>query len=306
MQTVGRIGSLLLSPPPFLYDPSAMHSSAKLLVALLLAWSCSACGRAKAPDAPGVRVVSLAPSLTEIVCAVGASDLLVGRTSACDYPPDVVTNVTVIGEFGKPSLERLLAQSPTLVLSIDLADETVGKKIETLGLHRERIRCRSLDDIPSAVEKVGVLLDRSARASELAARIKKDVDTLRAEAGRLESRPTVYIETWHDPPWTAGKNTFLSELVWLAGGRNIADEIDKEHFQASAEWVLSKNPDIILCLYMSIEGSAKDVVLNRPGWKDVAAVRNGKVFDGFNNDLLLRPGPRVVEGIRELKERISQ
>ena len=282
-----------------------MTRSFQLVSAIAALLLLAACGPGDLPEQKEVRVVSLAPSLTEIVCAVGGADSLAGRTSACDYPPHVITNIPVIGEFGKPSLERLLAESPTLVLTIDLADETVGKKIETLGLHRERIRCRSLDDIPSAIEKVGVLLDKTDAASTLAAGIREEIRALRSDADKTTNRPTVYIETWHDPPWTAGKNTFLSELVWLAGGRNIGDEIDKEHFQASPEWVVSKNPDIILCLYMSLEGAAKNAVTERPGWKNVAAVRNGKVYDGFNNDLLLRPGPRVVEGIHQLKERIT-
>ena len=96
-----------------------------------------------APSAP-IRIVSLAPSITEAVCAVGAGDLLVGRTSACNYPDEVVASVPVIGGFGTPSLELLAKARPTLVLETALADEAIGLRIDAMGLRRERIRCRGL------------------------------------------------------------------------------------------------------------------------------------------------------------------
>jgi iron complex transport system substrate-binding protein len=104
---------------------------------------------------------------------------------------------------------------------------------------------------------------------------------------------------------TVGTNAFLSELVHLAGGRNIGDDVEKDYFQTSSEWVVAKNPEIILCLYMSDKGSAKEDVLRRAGWQSVKAVRQGTVYDGFNNDLVLRPGPRVLQSIELLKKRIQ-
>jgi len=114
----------------------------------------------------GERVVSLAPSVTEIVCAVGGAGLLVGRTSACDYPPEIVSKVPIIGGFGAPSLERLIAIRPTLVLDVDLADDTLAAQLQAAGLRRERVRCRGLADIPDALLQVGALLHRDGVARE--------------------------------------------------------------------------------------------------------------------------------------------
>lgn len=252
------------------------------------------------------RVVSLAPSLTEIVCAVGAEDLLVGRTTACDYPPQVATDVPAIGGFGVPSLEMLVSVSPTLVLDVALADESVGRKIENLGLLREQVRCRRLDDIPQAIRHIGRLLGKTKRAQVLAEELETRTAELRKEAAATRERPSVYVEIWHDPMTTAGKRTFLSELIHLAGGHNIGDEVDSEYFQVSPEWVVARNPDIILCFYMARNHGARTLVLTRAGWQQVRAIRNRAVYDGFDNNLILRPGPRVLQGLEALRTTIAE
>ena len=129
---------------------------------------------------------------------------------------------------------------------------------------------------------------------------------MRNNSEQTEERPLVYIEIWNDPIYTIGKKSFLSELIYLAGGKNVGDESGREYFKASDEWVISKKPDIILCLYMARDTSAVDSVMARAGWNTVPAVRNRRVYDGFENNLVLRPGPRVLEGIKVLKEKISQ
>ena len=90
-------------------------------------------------------------------------------------------------------------------------------------------------------------------------------------------------------------------MIYLAGGRNLGDDVEKDYFEVSPEWVVSRNPDIVLCFYMSKGSGARRSVLERTGWQQVNAVRSGAVFDGFDNNLILRPGPRVLEGIEALK-----
>ena len=154
------------------------------------------------PSAPSVstagaaRVVSLAPSLTEMVCALGGEDLLVGRTSACDYPTNVTGRIPVVGGFGAPSMELLIAAKPTLILDVALSDETLGRKIEAVGLRRERIECRRLDDVPHAVETVGGLLHRQAEAGRLAGAMRAQIRVLRERARTEARRPKVFVEIW--------------------------------------------------------------------------------------------------------------
>ena len=149
-----------------------MASAKAIVLAVLSAALLQGCGkREEIPRTPSLskhRVVSLAPSITEIVCAVGGPEVMAGRTSACDYTAEIKDTVPVIGQFGKPSLELLLTASPTLVLDVALSDEAVGKKIEQLGIKRERIRCENLNDICEAIVRVGELLELEKEAKDIA------------------------------------------------------------------------------------------------------------------------------------------
>jgi iron complex transport system substrate-binding protein len=246
------------------------------------------------------KVVSLAPSLTEMMYAIGAGDQLVGRTSACDWPKEAL-KVPVAGAFGRPSLEVLAALHPDLVIDADLEERHAGEQITALGIRKETIQCRTPDDIPRALRLLGKLTGHSGKADSLALRIEQGLSAFRKEASGSSSRKKVYLELWDDPVWTGGKGSYVAALIALAGGQNIGDAVDREYFEISQEWVISENPDIIACMYMSRRSSAAEKVMNRPGWNTIAAVREKRVYDRFDNNIFLRPGPRVLEGIRQLR-----
>lgn len=274
-----------------------------LLLAFLLLSSCSK-EDAVSFDS-GIRVVSLAPNLTEIVFAIGADDRLVGRTSACNYPESVQT-IKTVGGFGAPSIEMLMAIKPDFILEVDLEDEAVGQKLDSVGLRRVRIECAVLDDIPSAIRQVGELLGAQERAETLANEIASEVRLYKEAAIFVVNRPKVYVEIWSDPIFTAGKNSFVSQVIWLAGGTNIADSIEKPYFSASEEWVIAQNPDIIFCAYTHDETSGGNSVAKRKGWGSVNAVKNDCIYSDINTDIYLRPGPRVLEGLRAFKKKMSE
>ena len=254
-----------------------------------------------ATDKPSI--VSLAPSMTEMIFAIGAGDQLVGRTTACDWPA-VAAKVPVAGSFGRPSLEVLAAIHPDLVVDVDLADEEMGKKILALGIHQESIACKSPDDIPAALRKLGKLTGHTREADSLALSISKGLAQFKTEADRQKNKKSVYLEIWNDPFWTGGKGSYTSELVACAGGRNIGDAVEKEYFEISQEWVIEKSPEVIACMYMAKTSSAADNVMNRPGWRSIAAVKHRLVYDRLDNNLFLRPGPRVLEGVAQLHRMI--
>lgn len=247
------------------------------------------------------RIVSLAPSLTEMLYAIGAGDRLVGRTSACDWPKEA-QKIRILGAFGRPSLEMLAAAEPDLVLDVDLADEAAGRKITALGIRREHIRCQSPDDIPPALRKLGRLTGNARQADSLATVIEQGLAACRKTALEQPVKKRIYLEIWDDPLWTGGKNSFTSQLIAIAGGSNIGDTVDKEYFQASPEWIISENPDVIACMYMSKPALAVGKVLKRPGWEGITAIRNRKVFANLDNNIYLRPGPRVLDGIEGMKQ----
>ncbi|WP_235670306.1 cobalamin-binding protein [Prosthecochloris vibrioformis] len=276
------------------------------LLVLLLLTSMTGCSTRTDTESAGSgtklpTIVSLAPSITEMVYAVGAGEQLIGRTSACDYPAEV-EKVQVVGAFGRPSLEMLLSLSPGIILDADLADEQMGQKISELGLRRERISIQTPDDIPAAIRQIGSLAGHSQQADSLAAVIEKGLEQYNDEAAQLERRPEVYLEIWDDPLWTGGSTSYTSALISYAGGRNIGDAVAKEYFETTPEWVITENPDIIACMYMSRNIPAIEKVSRRPGWEHITAVKEGRIYDNFDNSLFLRPGPRVLEGIAELQE----
>jgi len=271
-----------------------------LIVAVLLA-GCG-CPVERAEEPGGTRLVSLAPNLTEIICAIGAEDCLVGRSSACDYPPGIGDRVPAVGGFGTPSIESVIAVRPSRVIEVDLGDETQGRQLEEMGIDRERIPCALVADIPKAIRRVGELTAKQEAARALAGELERGLALRRERVASVTHRPRVYVEVWHDPPMTGGRNSFLSELVQLAGGNNIGDATAEQFFRVSDEWVVSQDPEVVICAYMVKKANAAELVLQRPGWGDIAAVRDGAVYAGFNNDLLLRPGPRVLEGIDVVRQ----
>lgn len=254
---------------------------------------------------PGVRVVSLAPSITEMIYAVGAGSNLVGRTSACTYP-DEVLSVPVVGGFGMPSLETLVKTRPDYVLEAVLGDDSLGRKIDQLGLKRINIECKRLADIPAALRQIGAIVGRQQASEALAARLEGEIAGVMQSVPDAECKPRILVEIWGDPVMAAGCNSFISDIIKLAGGVNVGDEGESDYFATSSEWVVDRNPDIIICLYMDKRYGPAEMVKRRPGWQQINAVKNGRVYDGLPNDVLLRPGPRVMKGIEAVKSIIKE
>ncbi len=251
------------------------------------------------------RIVSLAPSVTEMMFAIGAGEHLVGRTTACDWPAEAA-KVPVAGAFGRPSMEMLASMHPDIVIDVDLEEERNSSKIKDLNIRTERIVCKNPDDIPGAIRTLGKLTGHQRKADSLAGVIEHGLAGFRKKNLLRTEKPLVYLEIWDDPFWTGGKDSYTSALIGYAGGRNIGDAVRKEYFEISQEWVIEQNPDIIACMYMSKETPAAAGVMQRTGWHHISAVRHKKVFDGFDNSLFLRPGPRVLEGIAQMERLIEK
>ncbi|MDD4872960.1 MAG: helical backbone metal receptor [Kiritimatiellae bacterium] len=262
------------------------------------------CSKKQQDVSSGDRIVSLAPNMTEIVCAIGAGDVLVGRTTACNYPPEIVSKVPAVGDFGVPSFESVVAAHPTLILEADLKNEIIGRRLDEMGLRRLRVPCNSLSDIPVAIRSIGVVLHKEANANILADNLVANIEEFKRAVPK-NNRPKVFMEISSDPLITAGSKSFISELVALAGGENIGDKITRQYFEISSEWVVSRNPDIILCLNKPSKGAIRNLVMKRSGWQGIAAIRQGRVYDNFNLDVISRPGPRVLQGIEELRDCIA-
>lgn len=254
------------------------------------------CGPApvRPPGGAPVRVVSLAPNVTEIVCAVGAAEVLVGRSSACRYPA-AVTNVPVAGDFGVPALEAIAQLAPTHVLVVDLAEKNSVVALERLGVKPVRLSCRRLEDIARVIREVGVLVGRPEAGERLAGEFEGRLAELRQQAVPAR-RPRVFVELWADPLMTVGRESFVSELVELAGGWNVTGDVARDYFVVGAEVVLARDPEVVV----QLEPVPPDVRL-RPGWSQVTAVRENRICAGVDRDLVQVPGPRVLEAVAQLR-----
>jgi len=260
-------------------------SRSLLPIAVLVA---AGCGHRPAA-ASGLRVVSLVPSVTEIIYAVGAGGVLVGNTNQCDYP-EAAKGVYKVGDFMTPDLERIVALRPGLVfLTLPMHQQLLAKLKEMkLPVYVSRPA-----DIPAAfkeIDTVARLLGRKAAGDSLVASMRKRFDSIPAFA----DTPRVYVEISGTPLMTAGGGTFINELLARAGGRNVFGSSLQEYPVVDPEAVLKADPEVMLLLHPDM--SVRDVA-SRVGWGGIGAVKHGRIYDKLDEDLLFRPGPRVVDGV---------
>lgn len=274
-------------------------------------WLCIALIAARALFSPAsvlaqVRVASLAPNLTELIFELGFHSNLVGRSSACDYPPEVRA-ISVIGDFGRPNWELLARIKPDLVVATDLERPAMLKSLIALGVRAELLPCESWDQLMHAARVISEALGAPEHGESWCRRMVEHREALEREVREYygaRSKPRVYVEIWHHPLTTAGGGSFLNELITLAGGDNVAANLPMSYPHISSEWVVTQDPDVVLLAYMLPIGQAEEALKSRVGWSGLSVFRTGGVVSDIPPELLLRPGPRSFEGARMLAERL--
>jgi len=246
------------------------------------------CGHRPATE-PGLKAVSLVPSVTEIVYAVGAGSMLVGNTNQCDFPAGA-KSVYKVGDFMGPDLERIVALRPGLVFLTLPMHRQLLEKLNELGVPAYVSRPADMKAVFKEIDTVAQLLGRKASGESLVAAMRRQLDSVTTFA----DTPRVYVEISGTPLMTAGGGTFINELLERAGGRNVFRSSVQEYPVVDPEAVLKADPQVILLLHPDMR--ATDVAL-RIGWGGISAVRQGRVYDQLDEDLLFRPGPRIVEGV---------
>jgi len=249
---------------------------------------------------PVERIVSLAPSNTEIVFALGLGDRVVGVTDFCDYPPEAL-EITKIGGV-EPNLEQIVALDPDLVLAIGgEPDPPVIGQLQELGLAVLVLKPNDLDGIYHDIELVGQATGAQQEATDLTTEMRERIAAVTNVTASAAERPLVFYELdGTDPtrPWTAGSGSWHDRFIQLVGGRNLAGDQESAWVQFNAEEIVAQDPDVII-LGDSAWGTTPESVAERPGWDIIAAVQNGHVYP-IDDSLISRPGPRVAEGIEEL------
>jgi len=256
--------------------------------------------------AEAARYISLAPSTTEILFSLGLDKEIVGVSTFCNYPPEAKKKPKV-GDFSRPSIEKILSLKPDYIFCTGLEQAQVITDLRELELNVYVADPTNITELFRTIDEIGQLTNRSKEAGELIKQMRAEIGEIKIQVGLIpqEKRIKVFFEIWHEPLMTAGKGSFVDELITTAGGINIAHDVPRPYCNFSAEKVVSLNPDCIIMAYMDKEAPLK-LVAGRFGWENIAAVKTGRIYNDIDPDTLLRPGPRITEGVKELYKRFYQ
>jgi iron complex transport system substrate-binding protein len=258
-------------------------------------------GRTVTLNGPAQRIVSLAPSNTEILFAIGAGKQVVGRDQLSDFPEEAKAVTDIGSTFDALNTELIVAQKPDLVLAAEINTPEQVKQLENLGLTVYYLKNpTTLEGMYDNLKLVAQMTGHSDEAAKLVDSLKARVEAVDKKIAPLSSKFSAFYELdGTDPakPYTAGKGTFITLLIDRAGGYNIASDIDG-YPQMSLEQVVAADPAFII-LGDARYGVSPESIAQRPGWENISAVKDGHVVP-FNDDLVSRPGPRLVDALEEL------
>lgn len=253
-------------------------------------------------QAKNLRIISAAPSITEILYALGAQDMVVGVSSYCDYP-EVVKHKEKIGTFSKANIEKIISLKPDIVFTTGLEQASLIKQLDDFAIKNITIDPKNPEELYRKIIKISTILGIPKEGESLVKNLKMGVLEIKRKIPKGK-KPKVLLEIWGNPLMVAGEDSFVGELIKLAGGENIAYDTPRPYSRFSPELVIKRNPDCII-----LGHTQKDALSNmykRVGWSNINAVKSKKIYDDIDPNLILRPGPRFVIGISKIYERLYE
>jgi iron complex transport system substrate-binding protein len=247
------------------------------------------------------KIVSLAPSNTEILFALGLGDRVVGVTDFCNYPPEATTKPSV-GAYDVPNIETIVAMEPDLVLGTDAQSEDIYQQLENRGLTVIAIVPGNLNEVLETITLIGQITGQDNEAADLVASLQSRIDAITSKTSQLTEaqKPRVFYIIWDDPIWTTGADTFEDALIETAGGVNIAHDLSG-YVTISLEAVLDANPQLMIAGVGM--GTGMDMpylfIQNDSRLENTDARKNSKIFS-IDMDIISRPGPRIFDALEEL------
>lgn len=252
------------------------------------------------PSGPAHRIISLAPSVTEILFAIGLDEEIVGVTAFCDYP-EKARSKPKVGGMINPSIEKIIALEPELILAVKgLHGDELASELERLHLPLVLMDVSSIHNILGEINHIGVLVGKTGEAQALVSRMKTRMNRVRDRV-QVFPRPRALYVMWNDPLMTVGPESFIGELLEAAGGENIAPSSRAGYVRISMEEVLAKNPEVVIFSSEMGEATVLSEQKKWKGWKLLSAVQNNRLYS-INSDIVHRAGPRIVDGIEALSE----
>lgn len=244
-------------------------------------------------DAKPLKVVSMAPNITELMFQLGISEKLIGRTDYCDYPAEAL-NIESVGTLQTPDIEKIVSLNPDVVIASTHFSEESEKQLTDLGikvivLYEEH----DISGVYTMIETLGTIFDVQNKAEETITQMKTTTEEATKAVDGLEAPSVYYVVGFGEyGDYTAGGDTFIGQLITLAGGKNIAQDVSGWSY--TLESLLEADPDIIV-----IDNSMKDSFMTADNYKELTAVKNGTVY-GIDKSILERQGYRNAEGIKTL------
>src|SRR5450759_4452118 len=248
---------------------------------------------------PAARIVSLAPANTEIAYAIGAGDKMVAGTSYDDYPA-AAKSLPKIGDFANPNVEKIASFEPDLVLAAGGIQAGLRSKLEKLGMQVYVVDPKTYDGVMTDLTNLGQLTGSTEQAQQVADTMQKAKDDVQAQVASA-SRPTTFLEIYSKPLMTAGADTFIDDMIGIAGGDNIGATAGSGFPNFSTEVLFKHDPAV----YIADSGamSKPGDITKRSGFADLTAVKDGHVYV-IDDNLIARPGPRLAQGLQELVKMI--
>jgi len=258
-------------------------------------------GRTVTLEAIPERIVSIAPSPTEILFAIGAGPQIVGVDNYSDYP-EAARTLPQVGDYTL-NIETIISLQPDLIVGGDLVPLAQLEQLESQGIPYVLLADRTLEDVLKTIRLAGVITGHIEKADEVADSLSDRIDAVKAKTLAPDVvKPKVYIE--YDEfmgLWTYGPGSFGDDLIIAAGGINIAHNTSSEYPMVESEFVIAQNPDIIVYTTGPWSTLSEETYINRPGWDTITAVVNGDIY-GMDANLLSRYGPRIVDCLEQLAE----
>ena len=248
-----------------------------------------------------VKIVSLAPSNTEILFALGLADRMVGVTDYCDYPPEAKTKPSV-GSYDTPNIETIVGMAPDLILADIAQSDEIYQQLENRGLTVVAIIPHSLDEVLETITLIGKITGQDNEAAVIVTDMQKRIDAITKKTSQLTEaqKSRAFYIIWSDPIWTTGNGTFEDALLQIAGGKNIAHG-QNSYITMSLETIIDANPQVMIAGVGM--GTGEDVpfqfIKNEPRLASTDARVNGRIYS-FDMNIIARPGPRIVDALEQL------
>ncbi len=272
------------------------------IIVILLSLVLSGCNKTKnggqTPDFPK-HIISLSPASTEILFALDAKDQIAAVSDYSDYPPEALELPRTGGFDGKSlSIETILSFSPDFVYLTDTMHDFLIPSLKQFNIPYYVSKADSIQSVLTEIQEIGKLIGKENEATSLVSQMNSELESI----NRI-SDISVYYEVWNEPYMSAGSNSFITGIIAATGASNIFQDIQESYPMVSEETIIARNPQVILIPVSS--GISAESVKNRNGWSSIPAVENNKIYI-IDDNIFTRPGPRIIQAIKELEKLLSE